>query len=35
MATWAIAMREYHLASKIVKPKLEFLKIKEDELSEA
>jgi hypothetical protein len=35
MGVWAIAMREYHLASKIVKPRLEFLKIKEDELAEA
>lgn len=35
MGVWAIAMREYHLASKIVKPRLEFLKMKEDELAEA
>jgi dynein heavy chain len=35
MGVWAIALREYHLASKIVKPRLEFLKVKEDELAEA
>lgn len=35
MCTWAGAMREFHIASKIVTPKMKFLEIKEGELRDA
>ena len=35
MCVWSSAMRDYHLASKIVTPKMKFLELKQGELEEA
>lgn len=35
MCIWASAMRDFHLASKIVTPKMKFLEVKEGELRDA
>jgi dynein heavy chain, axonemal len=35
MGVWAVAMREYHLASKIVKPRMVLLNLKQEQLAEA
>ena len=35
MGVWAVAMREFHLASKIVKPRMVILNLKQEQLKEA